>query len=100
MAASNRGNDPWVRANINAYFEVPYDGIKELDRLITSLPRNENHLQTIQKIVRDYVTMFPHFLEREDKVVEVWGQFWGYRSDHGQRGKLLWETKIIWGEHL
>lgn len=107
MAASTYRNDPFVRTNVNAYVDDPDDGIKELDRLIThhigtipQLPRDKNFLEGIQRLVREYVNLFPLYHTRDDKVVEAWGQFWGYkRSDQGDSRRPLWEMKIIWGEY-
>jgi len=107
MAASTYRNDPFVKANINAYVDDPDESIKELDRLIPhhigtipQLPRDKNSLEGIQRAVREYVNSFPSFITRDDKVVEAWGQVWGYeRSSQGDRGRLLWEMKVIWGKY-
>ena len=84
--------------SVNAVADDLKSGLQKLDGLIrhhiAKLPITKSDIEPVQCIISDFLLLrWPRFLNELDKVVEVWGLIWAYRSD----GKLAWSLKVVWG---
>lgn len=89
-------NDPFH--GINALAEGPADGLTRLKELISSHIYGlggvaQQYKHTVRNQALQWIDIWPWFQDKENKVVEVWSEFWLYRPD----GNLQWHIKIIWG---
>lgn len=83
---------------INATAEGPTDGLPKLKELISNhiyglnVPRKYKF--TVRNQTLEWLHLWKSFQDRENKVVELWAQFWLYRED----GELQWHIKVVWGK--
>ncbi|CAO2647113.1 Nn.00g080350.m01.CDS01 [Neocucurbitaria sp. VM-36] len=81
---------------INATAEGPADGLRKLKELISdhiyglSIPQTYKH--TVRNQTLQWIDAWKWYQDKENKVVEVWAQFWLYRLD----GQLQWHIKVLW----
>ena len=88
--------DPYQGINTTA--DGPTDGCKKLKQLVSShiyalnVPERCKH--TVNNQTMDWIDAWRWYQNSENQVVEVWAQFWLYRSDE----TLQWEVKVIWSK--
>lgn len=85
--------DPFQGINTTA--EGPEDGLRKLKELISAhiyrlnVPAKYKH--TVVNQTSQWLTTWEWYQDKEDQVVEVWGEFWLYRND----GQLQWHIKVV-----
>ncbi|OAL52465.1 hypothetical protein IQ07DRAFT_630126 [Pyrenochaeta sp. DS3sAY3a] len=81
---------------INATVEGPAQGLKRLKELISDHIYglggvSQQYKHTVRNQTLQWIDTWTWYQDRENKVVEVWSEFWLYRPD----SKLQWHIKII-----